>query len=588
VSRKPVRGFYAGLFERFPWGVAFLLGVAAVALGVAITTKPFASLGVLIALVAVAFVITGVSESASATTKAARWSGVAWIAAAVVVAAWPHLSVRGLAVIVGLSLLIGGVLRIGSSIRGSTDERLISFLSGVARSVFGILALSWPDITLLVTALLIGPATILFGFGQMAAALHRRGDGQPAARSGSRWPRWVRGTGAALALVVAIGLLLISAAIHHSSNQPGAFYTAPADVPDTPGVLLRSEPTSKGIPGNARAWKILYTTTREDKTPAIASGLVVVAKDVPAGPRPVIAWAHGTTGYAPKCAPSVLPKPFVAGATPDLDQVIAAGWVMVATDYVGLGTTGPHPYLIGDPEARSVLDAVRAAHQLNGVELEKKTVVWGHSQGGGAALWTGILAPTYAPDDNVVAVAALSPATNLPALFDNVKDSPVGKIMGSYVLSAYSATYGDVHADDYVVPAATVSVRETAGRCLAGPEALVSVLTALGKETVFSRSPASGALGKRLRANIPTGSIKATLMIGQGLTDNLVLPSIQKAYVDGLCARGQSLQYRTYKGFDHVGVVTDPRSPLLADLMTWTRDRLAGKPQPPGCSTVAR
>jgi hypothetical protein len=68
----------------------------------------------------------------------------------------------------------------------------------------------------------------------------------------------------------------------------------------------------------------------------------------------------------------------------------------------------------------------------------------------------------------------------------------------------------------------------------------------------------------------------------------LVLPSIQKAYVDSLCKNGQSLQYRRCKGFDHVGVVTDPKSPLLPDLMTWTKDRLAGKPQPSGCSTVER
>jgi len=30
-----------------------------------------------------------------------------------------------------------------------------------------------------------------------------------------------------------------------------------------------------------------------------------------------------------------------------VNQALARGWVIVATDYVGLGTAGPHPYLIG-------------------------------------------------------------------------------------------------------------------------------------------------------------------------------------------------------------------------------------------------
>jgi len=77
--------------------------------------------------------------------------------------------------------------------------------------------------------------------------------------------------------------------------------------------------------------------------------------------------------------------------------VLDRGWAIVATDYVGLGASPPHPYLVGRPEARSVLDAVRAARTLRPAHLAPKTVVWGHSQGGGAALWTGIVAPSYAP-----------------------------------------------------------------------------------------------------------------------------------------------------------------------------------------------
>ena len=54
------------------------------------------------------------------------------------------------------------------------------------------------------------------------------------------------------------------------------------------------------------------------------------------------------------------------------------------------------------------------------MRLGEQTVVWGHSQGGHAALWTGQLAPTSAPELDIAGVAALAPASNLPGLIDNL------------------------------------------------------------------------------------------------------------------------------------------------------------------------
>ena len=44
--------------------------------------------------------------------------------------------------------------------------------------------------------------------------------------------------------------------------------------------------------------------------------------------------------------------------------MLAHGYVVVATDYEGLGTPGVHAYLVGLSEARAVLDSVRAARNL--------------------------------------------------------------------------------------------------------------------------------------------------------------------------------------------------------------------------------
>jgi uncharacterized membrane protein HdeD (DUF308 family) len=585
----------AGLavFRRLPRWVAVILGLACVAAGVVLVLRPFASLSVLAALVAAALLVTGVMELAAVpASPSAAITGVAglgWLAAGIVVVAWPGITIVALAIVAGISMIIGGFARITSALRGTVDQRVAAALSGLASVIFGALALSWPDVTVLVIAVVFGARTVLFGLSQIVQAFADRDAGAgPAASDGrprGRLRRWSRLLGSAAALVVALALLAASSAIHRSVTPPGAFYTPPAAVASRPGVLLRSEPFSRDVPAGARAWLILYTTTRDTGVPAVASAIVVAPAHPPAGPRPVIAWTHGTTGVAEDCAPSLLPHPFTAGALLVLPQILAQGWVLVATDYTGMGTTGPSPFLIGQGEARSDLDAVRAARQLTQLNLADQTVLWGHSQGGHAALWAGILAPAYAPDDHVVGVAALAPAADLTGLVDDLAHVPGGSIFSAYAITAYSQAYHDVGFGQYVRPAVQVISRRAASRCLSGPGVLVSIAQSLVlDQPIFTGNPAAGALGQRLVQNTPTGDIQAPLLIAQGLADPLVLPAVQAQYVRQRCAAGQKLDYLTYPGRDHVGLV-DAGSPLIPTLISWTKNRLAGKPAPDNCAT---
>src|SRR5690606_29586649 len=155
-----------------------------------------------------------------------------------------------------------------------------------------------------------------FGLGQIASALSHRtgaGDGTSPGR-GSRWPRWLRIGGASTALVVALGLAGVSAWLHGSSPAVDAFYSPPDDVPGSPGQLLRSEPFERDVPEGAKGWRILYTTTRDDGAPGVASAIVVAPDQGTSGPRPNILWTHGTTGVERQCAPAIARRPFESGA----------------------------------------------------------------------------------------------------------------------------------------------------------------------------------------------------------------------------------------------------------------------------------
>jgi hypothetical protein len=77
------------------------------------------------------------------------------------------------------------------------------------------------------------------------------------------------------------------------------------------------------------------------------------------------------------------------------------------------------------------------------------------------------------------------------------------------------------------------------------------------------------------------------LLIAQGLNDHLVLPSMQRSYVNRLCHSGQSVEYRTYRRRDHLSLLW-PGSRLVPYLLAWTQARLATRAQAPGCSVAQR
>jgi hypothetical protein len=111
------------------------------------------------------------------------------------------------------------------------------------------------------------------------------------------------------------------------------------------GGLIRFQPIA-GAPDGAAAYRILYRSEGLRSQPIAVSGVVIVpAGTSPASERPIVAWAHPTTGVIPPCAPSLARVLFQS--IQGLRDMLARGYVVAATDYPGLGTVGPHPYLVG-------------------------------------------------------------------------------------------------------------------------------------------------------------------------------------------------------------------------------------------------
>ena len=185
----------ASPFTRAPWWVTVLLGLGSAALGVFLVFRPFDSLSVLVSVVVVGCFLTGITTIAAARFRTSKWpallAGALWLAVGVVLLAWPDITTSALATVVGIALIVGGVLDVVAGLRGSTDERLAAVISGAATIVFGVLALSWPSVTVLVVAILFGARLVLFGL-RLAWSAFRDRDGARSDREQPSGPARIR------------------------------------------------------------------------------------------------------------------------------------------------------------------------------------------------------------------------------------------------------------------------------------------------------------------------------------------------------------------------------------------------------------
>ena len=219
------------------------------------------------------------------------------------------------------------------------------------------------------------------------------------------------------------------------------FYVASEqEVAGPPGSLIRQERVA-GAPLGAQAYRVLYRSIGLRDQPIAVSGMIIVPPGpVPAGGRAVIAWAHPTTGIVPRCAPSL--AIFGFQQIQGLREMVRRGYIVAATDYPGLSTPGPHPYLVGKSEGRAVLDSLRAARELAGPGASSQVGIWGHSQGGQATLYAGLLAKEYAPELELAGLEVAAPATDLGALMRDDFGTAGGKNLLAMTLWSWSRVFG--------------------------------------------------------------------------------------------------------------------------------------------------
>ncbi|RLK49707.1 alpha/beta fold hydrolase [Microbacterium telephonicum] len=365
-------------------------------------------------------------------------------------------------------------------------------------------------------------------------------------------------------LVLAGEARLVGDAIDRAGLE--AFYAQPADAAvGDPGTIVRAAALD-AAPLDARAWRLMYRTTDLHGTPVVATGILVVPLDPVPGPRTVVAWGHPTTGTHPDCAPSRSFDPFdmIEGLRFLLDR----GYTVVATDYVGMGTAGPDSYLVGATAAHSMLDAVRAAQRVDGSEAGDDVILWGHSQGGQAALFAAELADAYAPELHVEAVAVAAPAADLTALMGDHLDDISGATIGSYAFTAFSQVYADRGAEisSILTPEAVAIQPEMNRLCLLSDLGELHRIAQPVVGRFTSAEPTKTEPWATLLTENSAGGVgfDAPLFVAQGLSDELVLPSATRDFVAQESAHGMHVTLHEIEGAVH-GTIAYLTLPALMD-----------------------
>jgi acetyl esterase/lipase len=171
--------------------------------------------------------------------------------------------------------------------------------------------------------------------------------------------------------------------------------------------------------------------------------------------------------------------------------------------------------------------------------MSSRFIAWGHSQGGHASLFAGLLARRHAPELDLLGVAAAAPATDLTGMVHQ----PAGTVMRGQILPAmvFSADLSFTWTQDI----STVEPWRT-----------------------FIANNMPGILP----ADVP-------VLLAQGEADATVRPETTAAYMQRLCKAGGKVRGILMPGIDHHFIAHKSADQAVQ----WMDDRFAGKPAPNDC-----
>lgn len=341
------------------------------------------------------------------------------------------------------------------------------------------------------------------------------------------------------------------------------FYVVPDPLPaGEPGELIRVQEVSSTA--TDVTVRIMYHSRDGlNRDRAVTGMLTYPLADAPPEGWPVISHAHGTTGLGSKCAPSRSGRPVWNWNIPA---------VAVESDYIGMGPVGEvHAYMSRASEGNSVIDAVRAARNLEGTGAGTRWLTIGGSQGGHGAQSAHELGALRAPELELLGTVSMAPAAMFLRTYGPL-DSLVHRVVGAMGVIGVSSEHPDLDPADYASAAGLQALEASKTECTT--QVTANVLS-VPFEDFYDRDPMATEPARSIVNGNDVGHYRADapLLLVQGTADITVVPERTRDLNARLCANGQVTEYVEVPGADHGNV----GSMYSAEIRSWLEARLAGE-----------
>ncbi|BEI37390.1 lipase family protein [Polynucleobacter sp. HIN7] len=426
-----------------------------------------------------------------------------------------------------------------------------------------------------------------------------------------------------LVSVLAVSALLsISVSVAHANPPMLPFY---ADVikmkPEGKlGQVIKQEKIETSVKG-AQAWKIAYISSDVGGRTTISTGLVVApVAAAPKEGRPVLAWAHGTTGTAQNCGPSQVINPaaplnqyFLVGGNswtdygiPNLEEFIKEGYVVVATDYQGLGGGGKHQYAVAGTNGRDLINSARAAISMKDTGASKRTIFYGWSQGGGATIAAASLGNylsqkgSVADDLQVLGFVAMAPEDAGVMIQNANKDQATADKALNGLIKLFSdnvfnfshfamtmwgtqAAYPNLKLTDlFTDQGAKVIDQVLLNKCMHVVADTFNYAYGADFKSLLRDKPINSIAWVKalIDGSVPPVKPVAPVVIYWGTKDTAVPPIMHELYQKQMCAMGANIERIQLPGQQTHFSTPGVSAPMY---LQWVKDRVAGKSLGNGC-----
>jgi hypothetical protein len=353
-----------------------------------------------------------------------------------------------------------------------------------------------------------------------------------------------------------------------------SFYDTPHPLPaGKPGELIRAEPAEEyELPPEVSSVRILYHSRSAAGEDVATSGVVLIPSEVkpPTAGWPVIAWAHGATGVARQCAPTLMRN---VGHGPFLSMYVNLGYAVVATDYAGLGTNFRNAFLDAQSNASDVIASVAAARAA-APQLGARWIVMGEGEGSLAAIAVAEK-QNEIRDPGYLGSLAISGLTDAKELFAHSPQAPSSSML-AFLAYGTKTMYPQFQVTDMLTQKALPLYHHIEQNC-----GEAGTIAELPPAEILKPGWENNEFVKQYFARNSVGQAQAhgPILVISADTDRAVPATVTAPVIARMCKQGDRVQWERYSDLDPGRVIGDS----VRDQIAWIEGRFAGRPAPASC-----